>query len=239
MEAVGQLDRGIAHDLCELLRRTLGESVELEAVLGAGLWRTHADPNQLENTIVNLAVNARDAMPTGGKVTIETQNCYLDDSYVAALSDPVKPGQYIQIAVTDTGAGMDRSTIERAFEPFFTTKEVGKGTGLGLSQVYGFVRQSAGHVKIYSELGEGTSVKIYLPRYVGPDERPGAADAPGAAAHAAGHETILLVEDDNALRAYTKEILTEVGYRVLEAANAVAALDIVEFANRGINPQTG
>ena len=153
--------------ICDLLRRTLGETIALETVLSGGLWRTFADPNQLENALLNLALNARDAMPDGGKLTIETANCFLDQAYVASLPEPVEPGQYVMIAVADTGAGMDRATRERAFDPFFTTKEVGKGTGLGLSQVYGFARQSAGHVKIYSEDGEGTTVKIYLPRRLG------------------------------------------------------------------------
>ena len=140
----------------ELLHRSLGEQVSLETVLGAGVWRIHADVNQLENSLLNLALNARDAMPNGGKVTIETANCYLDEAYVASLPEPVEPGQYVMIAVTDTGTGMDLCTRAKAFEPFFTTKEAGKGTGLGLSQVYGFIRQSSGHIRIYSELGEGS-----------------------------------------------------------------------------------
>ncbi len=140
--------------LSELLRRTLGESIVLETVLTDEPWRTFADPNQLENALLNLALNARDAMPDGGKLTIETANASLDHAYVSSLNEPVEPGQYVMIAVIDTGMGMDRPTRERAFDPFFTTKEVGKGTGLGLSQVYGFARQSAGHVKIDSEIGE-------------------------------------------------------------------------------------
>ena len=157
--------------VCELLRRTLGEAIVLETVLAGGLWRTFADPNQLENALLNLALNARDAMPDGGKLTIETANASLDRTYIASLEEPVEPGQYVMIAVADTGAGMDQATRERAFDPFFTTKEVGKGTGLGLSQVYGFARQSAGHVKIYSEIGEGTTIKIYLPRRLGDPAR--------------------------------------------------------------------
>jgi PAS domain S-box-containing protein len=213
--------------ICELLRRTLGEAVALETVLAGGLWHTFADSNQLENAVLNLALNARDAMPNGGKLTIETANCYLDEAYVGDIAEPVMQGQYVMVAVTDTGSGMDKATLEKAFEPFFTTKEVGKGTGLGLSQVYGFVRQSAGHVKIYSEVSEGTTVKIYLPRHRGESDSVKAAAAPSDAARAIGKETILVVEDDEALRAYTTECMRELGYRVLEAANGAAALEIL------------
>ncbi len=214
--------------LCELLHRTLGESINLETVLAGGLWRTFADPNQLENVILNLALNARDAMPGGGRLTIETSNSSLDSAYIDTLTEPVTAGQYVMIAVTDTGVGMDRATRERAFDPFFTTKEVGKGTGLGLSQVYGYARQSSGHVKIYSEPGEGTTVKIYLPRHLGADD--GDIDARGPAVEGAfaGEESILVVEDDDRLRAYTREILQELGYRVLEAGDGVAALEILD-----------
>jgi PAS domain S-box-containing protein len=213
--------------ICELLRRTLGEAVALETVLAGGLWHAFADPNQLENAVLNLALNARDAMPHGGKLTIETANCYLDEAYVGNIPEPVTRGQYVMIAVADTGSGMDKATLAKAFEPFFTTKEVGKGTGLGLSQVYGFVRQSAGHVKIYSELSEGTTVKIYLPRHRGESDSVKIEDGPSGAAHAIGKETILVVEDDDALRAYTTESLRELEYRVLEAASGAAALDIL------------
>jgi PAS domain S-box-containing protein len=216
---------------CEFLRRTLGETVSLETVLAAGLWRAHADPHQLENALLNLTLNARDAMPEGGKVTIETANSYLDESYVNSIPEPVEVGQYVMIAVADTGTGMDQATVEHAFEPFFTTKEVGRGTGLGLSQVYGFVRQSAGHVKVYSELDEGTTVKIYLPRYVGADERVEDATPSQAAAGAIGTETILVVEDDDALRSYTVETLAELGYRVLSATKGDAALEILNSGN--------
>jgi PAS domain S-box-containing protein len=216
---------------CELLRRTLGETVALETVLAGGLWHTFADSNQLENAVLNLALNARDAMPNGGKLTIETANCYLDEAYVGEIAEPVMHGQYVMVAVTDTGSGMDKDTLEKAFEPFFTTKEVGKGTGLGLSQVYGFVRQSAGHVKIYSEVGEGTTVKIYLPRHRGESDSVKVEDGPSDAARAIGKETILVVEDDDALRAYTTECMRELGYRVLEAASGVAALEILSNDN--------
>ena len=213
---------------CDFLRRTLGEAVSLETVLAGGLWRCFADPHQLENAVLNLALNARDAMPNGGKLTIETANCYLDEAYVAPLQEPVEPGQYVMIAVTDTGAGMDRQTRERAFDPFFTTKGVGKGTGLGLSQVYGFVRQSGGHVRIYSEVGEGTTVKIYLSRHTGDEDITERENSEQSAAHAVGAETILVVEDDEALRSYTTEILGELGYRVLAAGDGATALQTLE-----------
>lgn len=213
--------------ICDLLQRTLGETVSLETVLAAGLWRTDADSNQLENAILNLAVNARDAMPNGGKVTIETANCYLDKAYVAGVSEPVEEGQYVMIAIADTGSGMDGATVERAFDPFFTTKELGKGTGLGLSQVYGFVRQSAGHVKIYSEIGQGTTVKIYLRRSAEEDDRRNDEAPSPDIARAIGTEKILIVEDDDALRAYSVEILSELGYEVVEARNGAVARDVL------------
>jgi CheY-like chemotaxis protein len=202
--------------------------VSLETVLAAGLWPTYVDPNQLENALLNLALNARDAMPDGGKVTIETANCFLDQSYIDGLMEPVEAGQYVMIAVADTGEGMDRTTRERAFDPFFTTKEVGKGTGLGLSQVYGFVRQTGGHVRIYSEINEGTTVKIYLPRHAGEERDADVQIRTREAAPIAGAETILVVEDDAALRAYTTEILAELGYRVLEARDGPSALRVLE-----------
>jgi PAS domain S-box-containing protein len=214
--------------MSELLRRTLGETVVLETVLAGGLWRTQADPNQLENAIVNLAVNARDAMPNGGKLTIETANARLDEAYVGALAEPVPPGQYVQVSVSDTGTGMDKATMERVFEPFFTTKEAGKGTGLGLSQVYGFVRQSNGHIRIYSELGEGTTIKIYLPRLIGSDEEPAEMPSQTPAVVKGSGETILVVEDEPSLRAYSVEALRDLGYRVLEAADGKSALAVVE-----------
>jgi signal transduction histidine kinase len=216
--------------ICELMRRTLGESVVLESVLAGGLWHTFADANQLENALLNLALNSRDATPSGGKVTIETANCDLDEAYVRTVAEPVKSGQYVLIAVADTGIGMDQLTLEKAFEPFFTTKDVGKGTGLGLSQVYGFVRQSSGHVKIYSEIGAGTTVKIYLPRHLG--ETDGAkADSLPQVARSIGTESILVVEDDEALREYATEILRELGYRVVEAGSGAGALEILDRDN--------
>ena len=213
--------------VADLLQRTLGETIAFETVSAGGLWQAFADPGELENALINLAVNARDAMPTGGRLTIETANASLDEAYVEALTEPVKAGQYVLIAVSDTGTGMSSETVARVFEPFFTTKEAGKGTGLGLSQVYGFVRQSGGHVRIYSELGEGTTVKLYLPRATEQDVD---AEPLPDAEHGAdgGSETILVVEDHEDLRAYCVGVLQELGYRVLEAGNARRALDILQ-----------
>ncbi len=213
--------------ISELLRGALGETIALETVLAGGLWMTYADENQLENALLNLATNARDAMPEGGRVTIETANSFLDDSYVGEVAEPVEPGQYVMIAVADAGSGMTATALARAFEPFFTTKEAGRGTGLGLSQVYGFVRQSSGHVRIYSEPGQGTTVKIYLPRFTGgPTVR--VETAVTATPRAIGTETILLAEDDDTLRAYTAEVLVELGYQVLMAANGKEALAVID-----------
>jgi signal transduction histidine kinase/CheY-like chemotaxis protein len=216
---------------CEFLRRTLGETISLETVLAGGLWPAFADPNQLENAMLNLAFNARDAMPDGGKLTIETANCYLDEAYLRSVAEPVEAGQYVMIAVADCGTGMDKETLEHVFEPFFTTKEVGRGTGLGLSQVYGFVRQSAGHVRVYSELGEGTTVKIYLPRHLGAEDIIEQAETAPTLTGINGSETILVVEDDQALRTYAVESLAEHGYRVLAAATAGEALAILDAEN--------
>jgi signal transduction histidine kinase/ActR/RegA family two-component response regulator len=208
--------------MSDLLGRTLGETITVETVLGAGLWRTQADPTQLESALVNLAVNARDAMPGGGKVTIETANAYLDSDYAAA--EGARPGQHVMIAVSDTGCGMTREIIDRALEPFFTTKPAGKGTGLGLSQVYGFVKQSGGHLKIYSEPDQGTTVKIYLPRLFAA-ELPAEPARPVAAAPAAdGRRKVLLVEDDERVRAFAEEALRDLGYEVAPAESAAEAL---------------
>ena len=207
---------------CEILRRTLGETVSLEAKAADGLWRAYVDPNELENALLNLALNARDAMPNGGRLTFETANAVLDPAYVAALPERVEPGPYVMIAVADTGVGMDLETQRRAFDPFFTTKDVGKGTGLGLSQVYGFARQSGGHVRIDSKPGEGATIRIYLPRRLGADEEI-VAKGSNKPYGAVGDESVLVVEDDDSLRAYTAEILRELGYRVYEAPDGAAA----------------
>jgi CheY-like chemotaxis protein len=213
--------------ISDLLRRTLGERITVETVTAGGLWRTHADPNQLENAILNLAVNARDAMPDGGKLTIETANAHLDERYAASHPE-VAAGQYVVLCITDTGAGMSREVMERAFDPFFTTKEAGHGTGLGLSQVYGFVKQSGGHIKLYSEFGEGTTIKVYLPRLLAAEEPEDAEPPLEAVAAPAGGETVLVVEDDEAVRGHTVELLRELGYEVLQAAKGEEALQILE-----------
>jgi CheY-like chemotaxis protein len=211
----------------ELLQRTLGELVAIESVLGAGLWWVQVDPGELENALLNLAVNARDAMPEGGKLSIETANTYLDEAYVAAQGE-LAPGQYVMVVVSDTGAGMSNEVVARAFEPFFTTKPSGQGTGLGLSQVYGFIKQSGGHVKIYSELGEGTSVKLYLPRLAtGPGQGEGAEES-RAVPVSLHSETVLVVEDDDDVRAHSVEILRELGYRVIAAPDGPSALRALE-----------
>ncbi|MER8743255.1 CHASE3 domain-containing protein [Mesorhizobium sp. M1004] len=209
--------------MSDLLRRALGETIRIETVLAGGLWKTHADPSQLENAILNLAVNARDAMGEDGKMTIETANSHLDESYAATHAE-VKDGQYVMIAVSDTGAGMPADVMERAFEPFFTTKPVDKGTGLGLSQVFGFVKQSGGHVKIYSEPGQGTTIRIYLPRFFGPEEAAISSERAGNPAVPVT-ETILVVEDDPRVRASTADAMRELGYTVIHAASGQEALE--------------
>jgi signal transduction histidine kinase/DNA-binding response OmpR family regulator len=217
---------GLVLGLADLLRRTLGERVAIETVLAGGLWPSFADRNQLENALVNLAVNARDAMPDGGKLTIETANAHLDEAYAAAHEE-VTTGQYVLIAVTDTGSGMTKEVAAKAFEPFFTTKDVGQGSGLGLSQVYGFIKQSGGHVKIYSEDGEGTTVRLYLPGHRAEDAGIDAVAAPEPAPTGIAPETILVVEDDSDVRSYTVDILRELGYRVIEAGDGRAGLRMI------------
>jgi signal transduction histidine kinase/ActR/RegA family two-component response regulator len=212
----------------EILRRTLGETIQLETVLAGGLWLAFADPTQIESTLVNLSLNARDAMSGTGRLTLETANTVLDDQYARA-HDEVVAGQYVMISVTDTGTGMSAEVLERAFEPFYTTKSVGKGSGLGLSQVFGFIKQSRGHVKIYSEVGHGTSVKIYFPRYVG--RAPEFKNRPGSiisAPIATGKESILVVEDEDQVRATSVAALRELGYNTFEAANGNDALSLIE-----------
>ena len=217
----------------DFLQRSLGETIDVEEVGAAGVWQIEADPNQLESALVNLAINARDAMPGGGKVTIEATNIYADEHYCRANPE-LAPGQYVLICVSDTGSGMPPDVLSRAFEPFFTTKELGQGTGLGLSQVYGFVKQSGGHVKIYSEVDQGTTVKIYLPRYTRQleDEVEDETDVLGTGEDG---EVILVVEDDHDLRAYLTEVLRGLGYTVLAASSGTAALPILEQTSNRID----
>jgi signal transduction histidine kinase/CheY-like chemotaxis protein len=216
----------------DLLARTLGPDVDLNMLLLDGLWPTMCDPNQLENAILNLAINARDAMPEGGRLTLETENTEIDASYARVHGGDAEPGQYVAISVTDSGCGMTPDVIALAFEPFFTTKPTGQGTGLGLSMLYGFVKQSGGHVRIYSEPGHGTTVRLYLPRH----------DCPGTAAPE-GHaddvtttppvrsgvgETVLLIEDESAIHELIAEALRDLGYAVLDAWDGPSGLDIVQ-----------
>jgi signal transduction histidine kinase/CheY-like chemotaxis protein len=210
--------------MSEMLRRTIGEQVIVETVLAGGLWPVFADGAQLENAIVNLAVNARDAMPGGGKLTIETANADLDDRYARNHAE-VTPGQYVMVSVTDSGTGMAPEVVERAFDPFYTTKGVGKGTGLGLSQVYGYVKQSGGHVKIYSEIGQGSTVKIYLPRHVGPAAADAARPERDALPMGSPDQIILVVEDEPQVRHMTVDALRELGYTVVQAVDANQALE--------------
>jgi PAS domain S-box-containing protein len=205
-----------------LLRRTLGEQIAIELVQGAGLWKANIDQSQLESALLNLAINARDAMPDGGSLTIETSNAYIDDAY-ADQHEEVVPGQYVLVAVSDTGEGIPKDLLPRVFEPFFTTKDVGKGSGLGLSMIYGFVKQSGGHVKIYSEVGEGTTVKLYLPR-AKDDLQQAPLESVETAAPQSGQGVILLVEDDEMVRSHVKSQLVELGYTVLEAGDAHEAM---------------
>jgi two-component system cell cycle sensor histidine kinase/response regulator CckA len=209
----------------ELLRRTLGEDTEIELHLGADVWPALADPTQLEAALTNLAVNARDAMPKGGRLTIETANKSLDAVY-AARNVEVTPGEYVMLAVSDTGTGMPPEILDRVFEPFFTTKEAGKGTGLGLSMVYGFAKQSGGHIKIYSEVGRGTTVRLYLPRGAA-DQKSLTADPPENVGDVAAGATILVVEDDADVRSVAINQLMALGYRVMEAKDGKVALALL------------
>ena len=215
--------------MLEMFRRTLGSDISIETVLGAGLWPTFADGHQLENVLLNLALNAKAAMPDGGCLTIETANTYLDDAYVRRFGD-IKAGQYAVLCVTDTGTGIAKDILEKVFEPFFTTKPPGEGSGLGLAMVHGFVKQSGGHVRIYSEEGRGTTVKIYLPRLIGEEVGAvpaGKAEGKQAIPRAKPGEMILLVEDSEGVREYARDILLELGYGVIDAANVQEALRAV------------
>jgi PAS domain S-box-containing protein len=220
----------IIRNMTDLFHRTLGETIELEGVLAPRLWTVDVDPNQVESAILNLGINSRDAMQQGGRLTIETANVVLDEQYAATEAEVV-PGQYVMVSVSDTGSGMDKETLSRVFEPFFTTKEVGKGTGLGLSMVYGFVKQSGGHVAIYSEPGKGTSVKMYFPRYQGKAES-GTKIQETLAPRGHSEEVILVVEDNDDVRAYSVSVLAEMGYSVLESQDPEVALSILRKPDR-------
>jgi CheY-like chemotaxis protein len=210
-------------DTAKLLRPTLGEQIEIESTFEAETCLATVDPNQLATALVNLALNARDAMPDGGKLILETGSVFLDENYASARTD-VRPGNYSLIAVSDTGTGIPAGILDKVFNPFFTSKGPGKGTGLGLSMVYGFVKQSAGHIAIYSEEGHGTTIKMYLPPGTGASVSSEIAVAP---AIQGGHETILVVEDDKLVRDYVLTQLHSLGYVTLDAANAAEALAIV------------
>jgi PAS domain S-box-containing protein len=212
-------------EAAKLLRPTLGEHIEITPMLAEDAWTAMVDPNQLTTAILNLALNARDAMPRGGKLALESRNVYLDDGY-ASMHSEVVVGHYVMVAVSDSGTGIPAHLLEKVFDPFFTTKEVGKGTGLGLSMVFGFVKQSGGHIKIYSEERHGTSVKMYLPRATGLTQT--VAEAQQAANVRGGHEVILVVEDDALVRKYVVTQITGLGYATLEAANAAEALKIID-----------
>jgi CheY-like chemotaxis protein len=208
-----------------MLQRMLGEDIALKSVLADRLWEALADPSQVEDAILNLAVNARDAMPNGGELVIETSNAVLDENY-AAQNVEVTPGEYVAVSITDSGTGMPPEVLERVFEPFFTTKEVGRGTGLGLSMVYGFAKQSRGHVKIYSEIGHGTRVIVYLPRAAAAEQESDVAR--NARVQPVGNETILVVEDNQAVRRVAVKMLQGLGYQVREAADGPSALAILQ-----------
>ncbi|MDO6414690.1 PAS domain-containing protein [Sphingomonas sp. BIUV-7] len=213
--------------LADMFRRTIGERIILQLVQAPGLWKTLCDPNQLESALLNLVINARDAMPNGGTLTIETRNAELDKDYVRRLAD-VRPGQYVCVSVCDTGTGMSPETISRAFDPFFTTKAIGQGTGLGLSMTYGFARQSEGFARIYSKLGEGTSVNLYLPRDVNEAEADIVQPEPVRAPVAGQGQVILVIEDDTIVRGLVVDVLTEFGYRVMQAPNGQSGLALLQ-----------
>ncbi len=214
---------GAVLDIAKLLRPTLGEQIEIETILERGTPTSHIDPSQLANSVLNMAINARDAMPGGGKLLLETRNVVLDEAYAQANVD-VRAGPYVMLAVSDSGTGMPAEVRDKAFEPFFTTKDVGKGSGLGLSMVYGFVKQSGGHIKIYSEQGHGTTIRVYLPPARGDAD----AATPVVASVAGGHETIMVVEDDALVRGFVVTQLNGLGYKTIDAADSRAAMVHVE-----------
>jgi signal transduction histidine kinase/CheY-like chemotaxis protein len=215
---------GTVLDIAKLLRPTLGEQIEIDSILEQEVAAAHIDASQLANSLLNMAINARDAMPDGGKLLLETRNVVLDDAYAQANPD-VLPGPYVMLAVSDTGTGMSKEVRDKVFEPFFTTKEVSKGSGLGMSMVYGFVKQSGGHIRIYSEEGHGTTIKLYLPPARG---QTSTAVAAASAAPAGGSETILVVEDDDLVRNFVTTQLQSLGYQTLDTADGPSALQAVK-----------
>jgi CheY-like chemotaxis protein len=217
-------------DMGELIRRTVGPSIKVEVVGAADLWTSEVDPNQLENALLNLCINARDAMPEGGSLMIETDNQWLDER--AARERDVPAGQYVTLSVTDTGVGMTHAVIARAFDPFFTTKPLGAGTGLGLSMTYGFARQSGGQVRIYSEVGRGATVCLYLPRHIGPAQTIEVPPDLSNMAHATRGETVLVIDDEPLVRMLVTDVLRELGYAAIEAADGSAGLKILRSAAR-------
>ena len=214
----------------DLIRRTVGPGVHVEVVGAAGIWPARVDPNQLENALLNLCINARDAMPDGGRITIETANMWLDAR--GGKERDLPPGQYTSLSVTDTGTGMSPEVIARAFEPFYTTKPLGQGTGLGLSMIYGFARQSGGQVRIYSELGRGTTMRVYLPRYHGGAADQVPTDTPAATAPGSAGETVLIVDDEPTVRMLVTEVLEDLGYTAIETADGPAALKVLQSNTR-------
>ena len=217
-------------DLVELVRRTVGPEIAVESVAAAGLWPTSVDANQLENALLNLCINARDAMPDGGRLTIETANKWLDSA--TARQHGLDEGQYVTVCVSDTGVGIDKDTLEKVFEPFFTTKPIGEGTGLGLSMVYGFARQSHGHVRIYSEVGQGTMVCLYLPRHFGEVEAAEARPTADAPLLGSGGRSVLIVDDEPVIRMLVVDALEEMGFECAEAGDGPEGLAILERAER-------
>ena len=211
--------------MSDFFKRTLGENIDLEIVGGAGVWQVEVDPGQMEAAVLNLVINAKDAMADEGKLTIETSNAFVDETY-SQQNAGIAVGQYVQVSVTDNGPGMSKDIQEKAFDPFFTTKEPGQGTGLGLSQVYGFVKQSGGHVKIYSEVGEGTTVKLYLPRAHVTSST--AEEADDRVIGSVGSETILVAEDEPEVRSYLVETLRDLNYNVCETPDAASALALFD-----------
>ena len=222
---------GVVSDMEQMLRRVIGEDVEIACHLEPELGRVNVDRSQMEQVIMNLAINARDAMPQGGKLTLQTRNAFLDEQYAQGAPE-VQPGRYVMLAVTDTGSGMDAYTKAHLFEPFFTTKDLGRGTGLGLATVYGVVKQSGGYIYVYSEPGHGTTFKVYLPEVMAPESPRASSES---ADLAAGTETVLLVEDDDHVRAFSRLMLQTSGYTVLEAADGAEAIQLCEHDPRPID----